>query len=510
MAVQATPAGLSAFGLLCILAAALTGDVKGYGLEFTAPQTMLARFWVAGLGFAAIAVAARSQWWPTLTTAFRARVTGSPTNLQPPTEWRPFIGRREDLDKLARELQIGSRVCITGLGGVGKTRLAAEFVREHTSSYGGGVFWLRGESIPLLEADFASVAEHSNQRHEPSADKERLIKSAQTWLQHKSDVLLVIDNLEPEVATPLNHLAAGLPCQILATSRYPWWGKSIPLAPMVPDDARRLLEEGADHHDEAVASQIVEELGRLPIAVEQAASYIRETGQSLDGFLQLLKSDSPRLLAWKPADPDVRAVGATWAISIKRIENRLPGAIALLRVCAFLPPDEIPIRNFTAPPKELPEPLRSTVSDQLTLDSAIRALLSYSMVERVPLSGDPGGDCLKVHRLVQQVIRDSLSRRQRRKWTRVAYLVAPDSVAISVQRSTTAVLALIVGVLSIAFCLPGPVAVWLGARALREIARSRGTLKGVGFAWAGIGVAIIGMAVGFLVLLAVAASPSSS
>jgi hypothetical protein len=72
----------------------------------------------------------------------------------PARSWMPlrrnplFVGRREDLRALASSIRsgavgaIGQIAAATGLGGIGKTQLAAEFVHRYGQFFAGGVCWL--------------------------------------------------------------------------------------------------------------------------------------------------------------------------------------------------------------------------------------------------------------------------------------------------------------------------------------------------------------------------------
>src|SRR5207253_2410749 len=102
-------------------------------------------------------------------------------------------------------------------------------------------------------------------------------------------------------------------------------------------------------------------------------------------------------------------VATTWDLSFQRIEEEQPAAADLLRLCAFLAPDDIPITVFKAVADELPERLRDVLKDELRSDHVLAALRGYSLVERQD-------DGLRVHRLVQWVIQESLGADQRQQW----------------------------------------------------------------------------------------------
>ena len=56
-----------------------------------------------------------------------------------------FVGRDQDLQQLARTIGAGRMAAVaaaTGLGGIGKTQLASEFVHRYGQFFAGGVFWL--------------------------------------------------------------------------------------------------------------------------------------------------------------------------------------------------------------------------------------------------------------------------------------------------------------------------------------------------------------------------------
>src|SRR5206468_4164750 len=92
--------------------------------------------------------------------------------------------------------------------------------------------------------------------------------------------------------------------------------------------------------DEKGAAALAEALGGLPLALEQAAAYIEETGQTFAGYLKLFTTNQVALFGHKAgARPDDHATVATlWELSVQKLT---PEAAALLNLCACLAPDGI-------------------------------------------------------------------------------------------------------------------------------------------------------------------------
>jgi hypothetical protein len=78
-----------------------------------------------------------------------------------------FVGRQEQLDAIHEELQHdGSRktVVVHGLGGIGKTQLALEYVRRHRKEYS-AAFWVNSKSEDTLKQGYAAVADRIYRDH---------------------------------------------------------------------------------------------------------------------------------------------------------------------------------------------------------------------------------------------------------------------------------------------------------------------------------------------------------
>jgi tetratricopeptide (TPR) repeat protein len=221
--------------------------------------------------------------------------------------------------------------------------------------------------------------------------------------------LLVFDNAdEPDTVAPWQ--PAGGSGGVLVTSRNPAWGAlAQPIRVEVLDRAEAvglLLRRAADQ-DHAAADQLAEELGDLPLALEQAAAYLEQTGMPLGAYLAAYRRRQQLLAKGRPVAYQGQ-VDTTWQLSLDQLAQ---AAVALLELCAFLAPEAIPLDLFSAAPDRLPAALAAAVAEDedgdLAVQEAVGACYRYSLVAR-DLTG------IRVHRLVQQLVRAHLTHSDRR------------------------------------------------------------------------------------------------
>jgi tetratricopeptide (TPR) repeat protein len=318
------------------------------------------------------------------------------------------------------------RVAIHGLGGVGKTQLAVEYAYSQDSQYD-VVWWVQCDAPATLAADYAALA-RALSLPEAHVEGQADIKAAQRWLNEGGDRwLLVFDNAgDPE------HLTAYLPRadagHVLITSRNPAWGRlarPVQLRPLGVEAAAAFLmrrsgrETHASDEECSAATDLANDLGGLPLVLEQAAAYVEETGGSLAAYLRLYRRREAELLADDETEPDHQTtVLTTWELAFGRV-TETDGAVDLLRLCSYLASEAIPRDVLASHAERLPGSLPTILSDELETDRAIRALRRYSLVEVVD------DRTLSVHRMVQAVCRHRLSAEDRRTWAQAAvHLIA--------------------------------------------------------------------------------------
>jgi tetratricopeptide (TPR) repeat protein len=331
-------------------------------------------------------------------------------NVGRPPDRNPLFSDRElELGQLREQLERDRRVNLSGLGGVGKSSLTIEHIHRQHAAYPDGVFWLRGEATATLTSDFAALAWLLELKEREEPQQERVIAAVISWLRSNEGWLVIVDNLDKGVISTLDELLArGLAGHVLVTSRVPVWRTPLPVQPMPLEEATDFLMDRTRQTDRGAAVTVAEALGRLPLALEQAAAYI-ELNSDLSSYAQLLQSRLGELMQ-EGQPPDYPfTVASTWNLSFQQIERDQPASAALMRLCAFMAADDIPISLLKAGADELPAELRSALGDQIKFEKAIGALRSYSLIARQT-------DNLGVHRLVQSVIRESLEAGQQQRW----------------------------------------------------------------------------------------------
>ncbi|HEU0076488.1 MAG TPA: FxSxx-COOH system tetratricopeptide repeat protein [Longimicrobiaceae bacterium] len=341
-----------------------------------------------------------------------------------PTIWnvphnrnRNFTGRVELLSTLRTQLQAGHHSALTalhGLGGIGKTQMAVEYAYQYAGEYD-LVCWLRSENPATLAGDFALLAEKLG-LPEAEAEQQAAVRAVKDWLAANRGWLLVFDNAgSPEEIRP--YLPAGSSGHVIITSRRPdWRSVADPLSvdTLNSEDAVEFLHRRSGQHDEQASRELVEELGWLPLAIEQAAAYIDEHGGTVSEYLDLFRKHQQAILKRGHPSPDYPStVATTWELSFTKVREQSPAGADLLNLCAFLAPDDIPLDIIRDGSNRLPKSLARAAENDLEFDDAVSALRRHSLIERT-------GDALSVHRLVQAVVRDRMDESDKQLWTESA------------------------------------------------------------------------------------------
>lgn len=318
-----------------------------------------------------------------------------------------FTGRESYLTNLRTTLQSGEPAALTqaiaGLGGVGKTQLAIEYAYQHAADYD-AVLWLRSEQPTELSSDYARIATALDLPEKNAQEQQVQIDAVRHWFDTHNDWLLIFDNATDPRAIHdyLPHAHTG---HVLITSRKQDWtgtAQTAVVLEMEEDEAIDLLVNLSGCDDRDAAAKLALELGYLPLALAQAAAYIRQTKIDLAKYLDLFTERRAELWEHEKEPDNYRAtVATTWSLAFEKLEQEEPHAITLLNCAAFLAPDNIPRFLFEQTDTDIEGPIAELVTNPLALNAAIAALGHYSFIEATI-------DAFSIHRLVQTVVRDRL------------------------------------------------------------------------------------------------------
>jgi len=330
-----------------------------------------------------------------------------------------FTGREDILSNLRLSLTSGEpaawKQAVTGMGGVGKTQLAVEYIYLHKTDYR-VIWWIRSEEPAAMAAEYADLAASLDLPEKDSPDQTEITKAVKRWLEHNSGWLLIFDNARDQKDVR-DYLPQGGAGHLIVTSRNPdWSGVAKLLSVEVFDRAESIdfLCKRTGQDDRKTADDLADELGDLPLALEQAGAYIETTGITLIDYQELFQSRRKELWDDETPPPDYPcSVATTWSLAMEQVSKESPEAADLLNLCAFLAPDKISLEMLSEGAKHLPEPLAATATDRLAMNRAIKVLRRYSLI-------DASGELLSVHRLVQAVVRDRLNEDDEKRWAEMA------------------------------------------------------------------------------------------
>lgn len=330
--------------------------------------------------------------------AAEGRSTGAPRKPRifenvPPRDVN-FTGRDSVIEGLHHRLtdpnESSSLIALQGLGGMGKSALAAEFAHRHAGDFS-GVWWAPAEDRTVLTASLAMLGARLEPRLGGESNQEKAARAALAALARSSiPFLLIYDNVSsPET---LRELVPSVGARVLVTTRWADWGgggAEMRLEALAPDSATAFLQKRASRADATGAATLAEALGRLPLALDHAGAYCRLTATSFKAYRD--KIDQRISRAPKGASYP-SSVAATFGLAIEQAAAECGAAERLLGMLAYLAPERIPI-----------ELLGQHMLDEDERAEAMLALSAVSLVELVEDDGD--GPLLSVHRLVQAAMR---------------------------------------------------------------------------------------------------------
>ncbi|KAI0416504.1 hypothetical protein F5X98DRAFT_178884 [Xylaria grammica] len=285
---------------------------------------------------------------------------------------------------------------LSGLGGSGKTQIALDYAYRRQSDPDCSIFWVHADSETSFTKDYQSIAGKLGLPNNLSG--EDLLRAVCDKIEANPNWVLVLDNaddltwfgvaqnLGPGSSKPRLNLNAFVPkCLAGAGTGTVLWTsrdrqiagslvgarRAIHIVRMTSEEAEALLntvrneETSEDEHD--AAEELLAELDYLPLAISQAAAYMRRTSTSVEDYLSDIRRRKRRWKVLGKSEHDrfrreqaSNTILETWDISVEYLRKENEQTYDVLHSLAFVDNQNIPfdlIRGAVRLGKETMAPL---------------------------------------------------------------------------------------------------------------------------------------------------------
>ncbi|KAF3318586.1 hypothetical protein TWF173_006608 [Orbilia oligospora] len=329
---------------------------------------------------------------------------------QPADRDEEFTAREDILEEIEAKFQSEPIVGLTGVGGVGKSHIALEYFHRFSKKFPEcSAIWIASRTRARFIEQYRELVETLGFKNLQDQAPEKVITFVNDWLcQQGNEWLLVIDDAQPEISHPEDASSGStraikedwltfskcLPemkafCAIKSFRRvlsqspescrtlYPTEGSNqttdrrrilftssdqemidsllnykvencIHVDPLSKEDAITLANTKFGNRGvQAQISQLVELLGRIPLAIVQAVAIIKSRQTvSISSFIERWKHFQQELvnqnqITIKRGDETTKAISYTWQLSLEQIQITNPSAVGLLSSMCFLDPTGI-------------------------------------------------------------------------------------------------------------------------------------------------------------------------
>lgn len=306
---------------------------------------------------------------------------------------------------------------LTGMGGVGKTQSAAEYARRRLASGDVDlVVWIAASSRDAIVSRYAEAGVEVAQAR--ADDPELAAELFLGWLETTPRRwLVVLDDLtSPADLTGLRPPASGR--TVITTRRRDaavagLGGRWVEVDVFTEDEADSYLRAALDTRLADDVAGVVADLGRLPLALGQAAAYMLDQDVPCGEYRRRFADRTKRLADLVPA-PDAlpdeyrRTVAVTWSLSIDAANAQHPTGLAgpVLELAALLDPGGIPKIVFTTEAARLwlGHAHEAGGLPGLDVDTTLAALRRLHLFSLAVVDAE----AVRVHGVVQRAVRDHL------------------------------------------------------------------------------------------------------
>ncbi|KKZ61380.1 hypothetical protein EMCG_03986 [[Emmonsia] crescens] len=299
-----------------------------------------------------------------------------------------FFGQQNHVDKLdshfsAKNSRLSTRsMVIHGLGGCGKSSLAKEYMYLRFDSYK-VILWLYADASSKLNVQYIHLARALGFTTAEAYAREAVLQ----WINHLTvPFLIVFDNADdPSILSP--YWPNSVYGSVIITSRNPTTSQEgfaqHGLHLKVFDDEQgtkfllSLLDQGVplSKEDMVAANSLSRQFGGLPLALRQAAAFMRNKKCQPAQFSAIYQSRFQEIEKYYiPNYP--KTLVDVWNMSMSTLSE---DSLTLLHTVALFDPDSIPTELFHA--SDVGHTSGEFMQDPLRVFDAIEGLTSQSLVD---------------------------------------------------------------------------------------------------------------------------------
>ncbi|USP82006.1 hypothetical protein yc1106_09280 [Curvularia clavata] len=342
-------------------------------------------------------------------------------NLASIPEAAQFVARERELLNM-QELLYGhssrSIIVIHGLGGIGKTQLAVEYVRRYQEKYT-AVFWLNANDEDSLRLSFRAIAQLILKYHPSTAvlrnidlegDLVQVVNAVKSWLGHRDNTswLMIYDNYDnprtssysdPSTVDLRQYLPGSDQGSVIITTRSAnvTLGQRLHVQKLTGlEDGLKILSNtsrrGNIEHDPDARALVVK-LDGLPLALSTAGAYLEHVTTSFADYLRLyevswskLQRTSPRLNSYED-----RSLYTTWQVTFDRIRKQNPASAQLLKLWAYFDKQDLWFGLLQHAHSADDEWIQQLTEDELSFHEAVRLLCEYGLAHPEASSSQQSG-----------------------------------------------------------------------------------------------------------------------
>ncbi|KAL0939737.1 kinesin light chain [Colletotrichum truncatum] len=277
------------------------------------------------------------------------------------------------LDDLLPPVDEYQCAALWGLGGSGKTQIALEFAYRRFYDNKCPVYWVHADNEATFTQGYEVLA-----RLAGVTDKQgqELLVAVREWIEAQESWLLVVDNADDLSIfgvgsnMSITRKSSGEAClndyipqapygTVLWTSRdkrivdIVGSRQAIEVSRMTVKEATALFEASSNENiaveDKLTVSELLIQLDHLPLAVSQAAAYIRRTSTPVSEYLSRLREGKKRWRLLQRSEHDrhrrrevPNSILETWTISMEHLKRENGAAYRILLVLAYVHNQNIP------------------------------------------------------------------------------------------------------------------------------------------------------------------------